>query len=186
MRPGVLVPEKGALGGIFGIVLQPADGGFRRGVGEAVAFSAIQAQQFAQNVDTGIARTLRQHQPGTGDLPRFFQPFLGQPLPAGGFALLAGPLPFLAQKLAAQTPGEIALLVLIERVGIVHHPQQIVAVRRGLRFQIALQRHLRQGKRLIAGGQRVVHGRVLRPARFVGGEQLAQTDGVVGVDVQPE
>ena len=76
---GILLPEEGALGAVFGAVLQPADGGFGGSIGIAPMPAAVEAQQFAQGVEAGVTRALGQQQAGPGDASRFVQAFLGQP-----------------------------------------------------------------------------------------------------------
>ena len=144
--PGVLVPEETPLGGVFGAILQPADGGFCGRIRVTGLARIVEAQQFAQRVETDIAGALGQQQAGAGNAPCLIEAFFGQPALAGGMqrARAAFCLPLLGQQVAAQAPGTVGLLVLIQRIGIVHQPDEIVLVRGHTWIQITLQGDLRQ------------------------------------------
>lgn len=138
---GVLLPEEGALGAVLGAVLQPADGGFGGGIGIAATPAGVQAQQFAQGVEAGVARALGQQQAGPGEAPRFVQALLGEPALAGCVqrAPALGGLPLGGQQVPAQAPGAVRLLVLVQRVGVIHQPQEVVPVGRDTWGEIALE-----------------------------------------------
>ena len=97
-----------------------------------------------------VAGALGDLQARTGHALRGVQALLGQPLGAHqrGLALGVGYLPrklapLLAQQVAAQLPCAVELLVLVQCVRVIHHPQEIVLTRLQLGCQVALQRHLR-------------------------------------------
>lgn len=146
---GVLVPQKTPLSRVFLLVLQPANGGLCGCVGQLSLVVQVQAQQFPQHGMGRVTRVLRDLQARTGHTLRGVQALLGQPLRAHQLrsALRVGYLlrelsPLLAQQVAAQMPRTVELLVLIQCVGVVHHPKEIVLSCLQLGRQVALQRHL--------------------------------------------
>ena len=64
-------------------------------------------------------------------------------------------------------------LVLLQRVGDIHHPQEIAALRSDAWKQIAIQCDLRTRKCLPRGRQCIVQARLTRPSCFVARQQFA-------------
>jgi hypothetical protein len=94
--------------------------------------------------------------------------------------------PVIEQQLLAQAPGTIHILILLKRIGIVHEPQEVVAVGGEPGSQVAAQRNVGKRQCEIGGSQHIVHRRIRLPMAFVGGHEVAQALSFTALDEQPE
>ncbi len=148
----------------------------------------VHAQQLAHQGEFGIALGMKEHEPAAGLALNLVQPLGRQPFAGGqGRCAVLGACPHLLARpqLLPQAPGPIGLLVLLQRVGVLHHPQEVVGMLGAVRLQIAFQRNGRARQRHVGRRQGAVHVGIARPDRLGRRQQQLEGRCILRVDQQP-